>query len=133
MATNIADVISFAEGIKTGIDKAIELCSPEHIFNVLKTIKTSCLASQYANEPENFISIKAIDKVSNYPMCCINFESYKCITIFLVDHSAAAPSTDSLIKQFSSYANGKNEALFDRDQEKYYLNAGKKAIGIVVQ
>ena len=132
MATNIADVISFAEGIKTGINKAIESCSPEHIFDVLKTIKASCRASPYANEPENFLSRKALDNVSNYPIWCTNFEEYKCITIFLVNHNDAAPSTDSLIKQFSSYANGKNEALFDRDQEKYYLNAGKKAIGIVV-
>ena len=132
MTTNIADVISSVEGIKTGINKAIESCSPEHIFDMLKTIKASCLASQYANEPENFLSIKAINKVLNFPICCTSFEKYKCITIFLVNNSAAAPSTDSLIKQFSSYANGDNEALFDHDQEKYYLNAGKKAIGIVV-
>ena len=132
MATDIAEVISSAESIKTGINKAIELCSPEHIFNALKTMKVSCLASQYADEPENFLSIKAIDKINNYPICCTNFEGHKCITIFLVNHSAAAPSTDSLINRFSSYANGNNEALFNHNQEKYYLNTLKKAIGIVV-
>ena len=116
------------------LEEAVNSGSEERVFDALRTIKERCLNSQYAHDPKKFLSVKALDRASDYLVGqktiehCVGgaVRRYECITV-----SLGKPANELLLNKISNYCEG--NAMFSRCGDSYWLNQQEKKLGIVVR